>query len=73
VYQIQIRLYVVSKKLHYAGDYSRDYAEDHEILGRLAGSTPIDLYSAKTIHELMLSRGVLVCQELAQNLDHPLF
>jgi len=73
MYQVQIRLYVVSGKIHAGAEYQRDYRQDNEILttAHITHLVPPD--SPLSPHEENLFVADLVCQELDQNLGLPLF
>jgi hypothetical protein len=72
MYRIEIRLYVTKGKLHCAGEYTRQYAQDQELIRRVYFSRPIEFHSPSDLHHEILTAGVRVCQEIAEVLEQPL-
>jgi hypothetical protein len=73
MYQVQLRFYVIDDKVHCAAEYSRDYQGETELLASAHLQVPRTGLTTSSAHTDIFTSIWPLCQELAQNLEEPLF
>jgi len=73
MYSIEIRFYLQSELVYAAGEYRSDYRQNKEVVTSAHVGFPRTGHSTTETHTDIFHAARLLCTELAQNLEDPLF